>query len=610
MLTDYDHILSTALTRLGQCNEVVVDVETSGLDTKRNHIVGYSLCFGPAPSDTCYLPVRHAPGGNFTDITPPQTADGWDGSMPPWERVLLKALERPSLRIIGHNLAYDLKMLWRGGYTDQCAQYEDTQLNATLLNEWQGRFSLDFCANVAGVQAKKKSQIVEHILNTVPGANEEDAMGHYWQLRGDDPMAVEYAEGDGTTTWQLVEWQRPRLTKDELDRVHAVECQLIPVLVRQSMIGIRIDEERLHNLRVKMETKIKELMVEFPPDFNPKGPKSVRAYLESEGQTDWPLTEKKKQPSFPESWLKTHAPGQKIVKIRKMQTLLSSFIMPMIETHLFNGRVHATFNQLRNDDFGTVTGRLSSSDPNMTQIPHHSDPSLGRMFREIFRPDLEMTWGSCDYRQCEPRLLAHYSRCKVLLDDYINNPNADAHQAVADATGLDRQTGKRANQSLLTGGGAGVLVVKFGLSVQAAQDVFNAYFERLPEIRVLQKESTSIMKRRRYIKTLLGRRCRLLDPNKAYVALNRLLQGGNADVTKLKLVQIDQYLRSEGRPVDMLLAIHDSIDFQFRMESRQAYDECKRIMTDFGPDQPIHLAVPMPIDEGLGQDWGEATYGK
>jgi DNA polymerase-1 len=117
------------------------------------------------------------------------------------------------------------------------------------------------------------------------------------------------------------------------------------------------------------------------------------------------------------------------------------------------------------------------------------------------------------------------------------------------------------------------------------------------------------MRQRGHILTLLGRRCRLLDPDKDYVALNRALQGGNADILKLKLVEIDEYLDGVGRPVDLLLNCHDAISYQFDEDDRKHYEHCLKIMTGFGPDDAIKLDVPITVDTGEGRTWAEATWG-
>lgn len=606
---DDESLLQTVFNRLQEATTLVYDAETSGLDFKRNHIVGHVLTFGPKPQDSYYLPVRHAGGGNLNGHLGPQTATGWDRQLHPFEVYLLDYLSNPDLLIVGHYLNFDLKFLWGLGYTDQCARYEDTSMNAVLLNELQGKFNLSFCANAAGVTAKKGEMIAEHIRAKFPDLPDvaKNEMGHYWRLAGDDPIAVEYAVGDGESTWQLREWQQPKLAEEDLLKVHEIECRMLPVLVRMTAKGIKVDEDRLEIVRHSLETQIGQLMEKFPPDFNARSPGDVAKWCSDRGVTDWPLTPKSRKPSFPEAWLETNEPGRLIIEVRRLTTILTSFVMPLKETHLFNGRVHADFNQLRGDEYGTITGRLSSSNPNLQQVPKRNK-ALGRLFRSIFIPDTGMLWGSADYSQCEPRLLAIYSRSPVLLNDFRNNPDADAHQAVATAARIDRDTGKRVNQTLLTGGGKGVLITKYKLEPAAVDKIWDDYFKAMPEIKTLQQTAGYKMKMRGYIASLLGRRARL-QPGKHYVAVNRLLQCGNADIMKLKMVQIDDYLKSVGRPVDMLASIHDAGEFQFWPETRHHYEKCLDIMVDFGPGQPIVLDIPMKVDSDEGKNWADATYG-
>ena len=1003
-------IFEIVLRRLQDCPQVVYDVETSGLDWKRNFPCGHVFTFGPNPADSYYVPVRHQAGGNVFHSMPPEHQHDWDGKPLKFETEFLRLMNRRGLTVVGHNLSFDTKFLWRLGMRDMDCRFEDTSLNAPLINEWQGKFSLEGCAAIAGVQAKKGDMIKEYIRSKFQGIPNREEMGSYWRLAGDDPMTVEYAVGDGTTTWQLWDWQMPRLEADELMTVWDVESRLIPVLTRMTCTGIKIDEERLEGLRGHVETQIDGLMSKFPDGFNARSPQDVKKWCQDHGNVDWPLTPKRQQPSFPEIWLETHDAGKQIVALRKLKTLHDSFIMPMRDHHVFEGRVHSTFNQLRGDEHGTITGRLSSSEPNLQQcvakgslimVPggskkieditagdwvysydddlklvlkrvtwagktgrrnvvrlhwrgnnngsvrtghldvtedhrvrridgqymeagafkggrpytdkHSNRPSygkllyrggekvlalprnnhvvyrveplsgevdvyditvegtenfianeicvhncpkrnekLGRLFRSIFVPDRGQIWGSADYSQClvagtqvmvpggtkniedmavgdlvysydaqrrlvlrkvtwagqtgvkpvvrvkwatngrtkghldvtsdhrirlidgtyktvaelagiaptkkqkapyhirvmalrrsqctakgetrnylwptgtlrikesrlvfeevngwspehvhhkdedclndapgnlvgltrsehvqqhkaygmgkldavqrkerslvatralqhkfrlvnnhyithivpleqvvpvyditvedthnfianeicvhncEPRLLAFYSRCAALLHDYRTNPNADAHQAVADATGLPRQVGKQINQTLLTGGGKGVIVKKYGVPESEIDKIWNTYFDKLPEIRNFQKIATARMRNRRYIKSLLGRRCRIMDVNKSYWAVNRILQAGNADILKLKMVEIDDYLRAEGRPIDCLINIHDAIDYQFAPEHRAHYENCLGIMTDFPAGGLIELDVPMKVDAGEGPSWDVATYG-
>lgn len=222
---------------------------------------------------------------------------------------------------------------------------------------------------------------------------------------------------------------------------------------------------------------------------------------------------------------------------------------------------------------------------------------------------------------CEPRLLAFYSRSRALIEGYTANPPVDAHTAVSAAmnknwpnmTKEERKQyrdviGKRINQTLITGGGKGVLVKKYGMDPNEVNEAWNNYFRAMPEIKTLQKKAASVFRQRGYILSLLGRRARLRDPDKDYTAVNRLLQCGNADILKAKMVEIDAYLASENRPIDVLNNVHDSLDYQFDEAYRKVYAECLRIMTDFSSGL-IEIDIPMAVDAGEGRNWAEATWG-
>lgn len=625
----FDAEVQQVLNRLAAAKQVVYDCETSGLDWKRQHIVGHVFTFSPNPADSFYLPVRHAAGGNIGGIKGPSTVDGWDEKLHPLEPLLLKAMDRSDLLVTGHNVSFDIKFLSRLGFKLR-PRFEDTSINAPLLDEHIGKYSLEACAERAGVQAKKSAEIVKYLQSKFPEiTNPRTAMGHYWRLAGDDSMGVEYAKGDGTSTWQLREVQNFEIEKQELQVVHDVESRLIPVLARMMIKGVRVDEERLDGLIVQLNKNVEILMGGFPSGFNARGKDDVRAWMEKHGHFDPPRTPPSKtfpqgQPSFPEQWLEKFEAGQKIVKVRKYENMLASFMVPLKERHLFKGRVHTQFNQLRTDDFGTVTGRLSSSDPNLQQVAKRNR-ELGMLFRSVFVPDSGMIWGSNDYQQCEPRLMAYYTRCKVLLHDYRTNPKADSHLAVTKAMyaakwdQMDvlerkdaRETGKRVNQTLITGGGKGVLTHKYGIAPRDVDKIWADYFRAMPEIRPFHKKASARYRARGYVLSLLGRRARLDDPNRDYTALNRLLQVGNADILKAKMVEIGEFLQQEGNSgVDMLLNCHDAIEFQFAEGSHRVYNQCRTIMADFKSDASlIKLDLPMPVDSSEGPNWSVATYGE
>lgn len=626
-----DTRLQEVFNRLDNERVVCYDSETSGLDWRSQHIVGYVLAFSGNPRDSYYLPVRHLGDGNIGGKSGPTDKNGWDGKTEPWEDKLLQKLDQQGSLVFGHHLNFDLKFTWRAGMRRLVSRFEDTLINAPLLDEFQAKYSLEFCCEQAGVAAKKGDEIKAYIRQQFPQetwTRDNNEMGHFWRLRGDDAMATEYACGDGTSTWQLRDWQMQQIEAQDLGLVHDIESRLIPILARMSCRGIKIDLERLDWLKTEIQGRLQRLYEGLPSDFNVRSPGDVQKWCVDHGQLDWPFTPGRlvkgvrvPAPSFPESWLETHEAGKQIIAVRKLETLNSTFVQPMATEHLWNGRVHTSFNQLKTDEFGTVTGRLSSSAPNLQAVPKHNE-MIGRLFRSIFVPDDGMIWRSDDYAQVEPVLLAFYSRCKVLIDGYRADPPVDAHSAATRAITPNWQslsdkefkkirndTGKRVNQTLVTGGGKGVLVKKYKVDPKEVDRIWNEYFRAMPEIRVLQKQSSARFRRRGYVLSLLGRRARLRHANLDYTATNRLLQCGNADILKLKMVEMDEYLASEGRPVDLLNNVHDSIDFQFLEENRKYYEECSRIMQDFSEGQVIELDVPLRVDGDEGPNWAIASYG-
>jgi DNA polymerase I-like protein with 3'-5' exonuclease and polymerase domains len=602
--------VQSIINRINESKRAVVDLETTGLNFKKDKICGYGLAFSSNPNDAYYMPVRHATG-NLENID--------------FEPELIKALDRQNLTVIMHNAHFDLRFLYEVG-SNLSAKYIDTMINAALLDEYSPRFSLEYLAVVAGLTPKKSDMIKSYIKSKFPDVTKNE-MGHYWRLAGNDPNTVEYACGDNTTTFELWEHQYKQLSKNDVDpitgkvelhpitkkpfnllKVFKVECRLLPVLARMSAQGIKVDEEYLHKLKNYVEIQIHELEKQFPEGFNSRAPTEMRKLFEDNGITDWPLSPTG-QPSFNSMFLEKSELGQKVIALRKLLTLKSMFIEPLMNEHIIDGRVHTTFNQLRGDGFGVVTGRISTQSPGLGQVPKR-DKLCGPLFRAAFIPDNGKVWGDSDWSQAEPRLLAYYSRSKLLLMDYRTNPNADSHQAVADAAGIERHWGKHANMTIINSGGRNVLVNKYHVPEDKVDELLRKYFEVLPEVRRLQINAAARFKARGFVRTLLERKARLANPGKSYTAVNRLLQGGNADCLKLKLVEIDEYLASVGRPVDILNTVHDSISFQFEPDHLDVYEECLEIMNDFGEGHEIELDVPFKCDSDIGLNWAEATYGE
>jgi len=579
-------LIDEVSNRIEWASEIVVDVETTGLDWRSNQICGYVFSFGPHQEDSLYLPVRHERGPNYDAAT---------------VKAMVLSHQNQPRRWIGHNMAFDLGFLHAEGISLN-GPIEDTMINAALLNEFRRSFSLESCAEEAGVVAKKSSEIKAHIEKTFNKDFGRNYMGQYWRLSADDPVAIEYATGDGVTTWQLWENQTHDIDKQSLDRVHKVECDLIPILNHMTMRGIKINVDRLHRLRVVMAETQQRAKESLGEEVNVNSSAQILRLHQNHNLSGWPTTEAGNA-SFPEEYLRTTDIGRKIVAIRKSTRLLEAFIDPMIDRHLHKGRVHATFNQLRGDTYGTVTGRLSSSNPNLQAVPKR-DEDAGTLFRSIFIPDEGMVWGSADYSQCEPRLLAHYSGCKVLVDGYNQTPSIDAHTAVAVAANIDRQSGKRLNQALLTGAGNNKAALMLEKPMDEALKIVDAYFNSMPEIKDLQRDASRLMKKRGFVFSILGRKSRLERKGLEYKAVNRILQCSNADMIKISMVKIDQMCTEVGG-IDMLNNVHDSIDFQYVEGNEKAYKRALEIMCDF-PE----IRVPIEVEEDSGPDWAWASYGE
>src|SRR5665213_3872492 len=200
-----DEALRVVLKRLASEKVRCVDVETSGLDFRKNAIVGYVLAFSGNPRDSYYVPFRHAGNANVGDRQGLQTAEGWDGTVYPEEAEIVKLLDQQDTILFGQNLGFDNKFLWRVGLTGLNAHYEDTIINAALIDEYSPRFSLEYLCEKAGVAAKKSAQIQSYLIEKFPelAKTPKASMGSFWKLSGDDTVAVEYACGDGVSTWQL-----------------------------------------------------------------------------------------------------------------------------------------------------------------------------------------------------------------------------------------------------------------------------------------------------------------------------------------------------------------------------------------------------------------------
>ena len=408
-------------------------------------------------------------------------------------------------------------------------------------------------------------------------------------------------------------------------------------------------------LALKEENLIHQIKIETGIEVQLMAARSI-APLFDKLNLPYERTVKSDEPSFTKNFLVNHKHPvvRMIAEARKINKVRTTFIDSIIK-HEHKGRIHADINQIRSDDGGTVTGRFSYSNPNLQQIPAW-DPETGPLIRSLFIPDEGCKWGTFDYSQQEPRLVTHYasrfglSSVEPVASAYEQDPTTDFHKTVAQLANIDRKEAKTINLGLFYGMGKAKLMNELGVTKEKADELFANYHNMVPFVKQLMNKLMTASQTKGQIKTLLGRRCRFpkyepilrgsdwgtfvpaedhermeelkdmgpylkdnednfitdKDGNKrknywhgnptrrafTYKALNKLIQGSAADMTKKAMVD----LYKEGHLAH--IQIHDELDFS--IESDAQADKIKQIM-----EQAVNLEVPNKVDYESGPNWGE-----
>lgn len=609
-----------ALRAVAESPIISYDVETSGVDWKRNAVVGYVITVDS--HNNWYVPVRHGGGGNLADGEPLNAATV-TGEMPrhPFELSLARAFDERNRRgflTVGHNIKFDCHLSANHGVM-LGRNLNCTQITEALIDEYAGSYSLDSCCKRHRVTEKKGDELYEHMARMFGGDAKRGVMQHYWRLAGDDPLAVEYAMGDGVSTLDLWRSQtnivhEPYHADYTLENIFKLENDLIWTVFRLERIGMRIDEDRLQWAFDEVARIVKNESQDFPSDFNVRSGAQVKKWLEERGVTEFPRTEPTArfpdgQVSIRQKWLEGHSVGRPIVAVRNAMDLESKFLAPLRDRHLFKGRVHATLNQLRQDDYGTVTGRFSCNEPNLQQISKRNK-ALGKILRSVFIPDEGKTIYEADYSQAEPRTFAHYTQSPKIMEGYLQTPFVDMHSVVARELGVDRGTvGKRLNMGMLTGLGPKTLAEHMEWPVDKARKTWEWYMtEFFPELKTFHKSATKAYEQRGFVRTMLGRRCNLNKRDLSYQAVSRIIQGTGADIMKYKLLEADRMCEADGDVVNLLITIHDSFVFQAPPERREFVDDMIKRLSSV-QEEPFNMRVPFLMDVGSGPNWAIASYG-
>jgi DNA polymerase I-like protein with 3'-5' exonuclease and polymerase domains len=607
---DTEWVMPEELKDLKGHKEISIDLETndphlltlgSGNVTGRGHIAGVAVA---VEGWSGYYPIHHEQGGNMDK----KLVLGW----------LQEILNQENTTFIFHNAMYDVCWLRAAGLKIK-GKIVDTMIAASLINENRFTYNLNALAKeYVGIGKDEK------ILQEAAKDYGLDPKKDMWRLPA--LFVGQYAERDAEATLKL--WQRLNieLHNQELMDVFNLETKLFPCLVDMRFNGVRVDLEKADKIKknlmareAKILNKINDLTgltVEIH---------AARSIAKAFDKLKLPYdrTAKSNEPSFTKNFLQNHPHplATCIADAREINKAHTTFI-DSITKHASKGRIHADINQIRSDQGGTVTGRFSMSNPNLQQIPARH-PEIGPMIRSIFIPEEKHKWGCFDYSQQEPRILVHYAKLQNLegVDEIVNAYNegdADFHQVVADMAGIERKQAKTINLGLMYGMGKNKLMSELGLMKESAEKLIRQYHAKAPFVKKLMDNVTRKAEDRGKIRTLGGRACHfdLWQPTQfgifkplplemarkeydeplkrafTYKALNKLIQGSAADMTKKSMVALYE------NGIIPHIQIHDEVDIS--VESNKKAEQIIEIM-----ESAVELKVPNKVDYESGNNWGE-----
>ena len=579
---------------------------------KDGKLVGISIATDSGYNE--YFPIAHEGGGNLNND---QVVDFIDK--------LLKLKKK----LVFANALYDMEWLnshdSRLAFTKHHSIY-DIQAIEHLLDENKLKYSLESLSQYYLKKSKYEAELEQAIqFNFGKKAKVKENL---WKLHANSVR--EYAKEDALLTLQIFQKQLPRIKTEDVEDIVNFEMRLIPCLFEIRKRGVRIDLKKAEKLYYDLEKK--QLMLQ--EQLNKAGGHGVNIWANAslkqaydKNQIKYNFTEKGTA-SFTQDWLEQQNDGisKTILDIRKLDKIRNTFIKNMILEKAVGGRIHCQFNSM-----GTVTGRFSSSNPNLQQVPAR-DPELGPLIRSLFIPEENQDWYCADYSQQEPRVLVHYAviknmeSAKKVQEEFLNNDQTDFHDMVAKMASIERKQAKTINLGLFYGMGNKKLASELGLDDDSAYELFNKYHTKVPFVKELSKQVAHVASTRGYIKTLLGRKRRFdkWEPkdsfgNTAYskaeamerypdnelkraythTALNALIQGSSADITKAAMLKI--YESGITDEIDIKLTIHDELDFSVDKSKQKCFEEAIQIMKNC-----VDIKVPLKIDVEKGDSWGTA----
>ena len=547
---------------------------------------------------------------------------GIDEFYTPGDATIRSILKDPSIVKVFHNGVYDLDWIMNGpDHIEVRGRCEDTMTRETLLDSYAFSYSLDSCCARHGIEGKNKGQTIDEYWKQVGGKGK--AVEHLKDIPF--PIVGKYCRQDCKATYELFLKQQPLLEQQDLLTANDIEVRLYPLLMDMRRNGFRINMQELFRLGDQFQEEYDTGMHEIESAYGfEEGTLSLNASSDlykiwkQEGlPIEYTATGK---PSFAAAVLDDcpHPIAQRIKHLKgliKTQAFFNSWVDLAQGDHLY-----PSFYPAKRDDGGTVTGRWSSQNPNLQQVPAREDKH-GKEIRSLFIPEEGCILGAFDYKQIEYRVFTHFASGEGAIEaqqQFNENPNTDYHQMTIDLMGWGdlgkegRHLAKNLNFGSIYGLGPKSFAIKFKQNLlhnhperdpdnlfPVAQSLMNEYFRKVPFVKPTCNKIMEVGQRRGYVKTLSGRHQRMPLDKGAYKLINYLIQGSASDLLKKGIV--DAWEQGVFNVLKLHAQVHDEIVFSIP-QTCEGYEACVTLykcMTEAYP-----LKIPLGVDTEVGPDWG------
>ena len=592
-----DKALKTWAEKLNKCSAFAIDTETSSLDTMTADLLGISLSC--EEGEGCYIPIQHSYDGMPEQL-----------SLNTIVKTLGEAISNNQTKLVGQNLKFDLPILNRHGI--KVTEFlGDTMLMSYVLNSTGTRHGLD--------------RMAVHYLQYQPMKYEEVAGSASKQInfaQVEIPAATFYAAEDADITFRLFNLLDKKLQKEPklINLLKTLEYPMLKSLLRVETNGAKINTNMLaeysKELGLKIDKLSKTAFKMAGEEFNMDSPKQLVEILYN--KLELPVLKKtpKGQPSTNEDTLQRLAEEYELPKViiqyRGLAKLKSTYTDSLINIqHPDTKRIHTSYQQAV-----TSTGRLSSTEPNLQNIPIKTVE--GRKIREAFVAEKGNVLISADYSQIELRIMAHLSGDKNLTHAFNNN--IDVHSATAseifdvpleEVTTDHRRSAKAINFGLIYGMSAFGLTRQLGIPRHEAQAYLDTYFERYTGVREYMDSTKELAKKNLYVETILGRKLHVTEINASNglrrqaaerAAINAPLQGSAADIIKKAMIDVDEWIGEDNLNIKMIMQVHDELIFEVKKDfAEEALTNVISLM-----ERAVKLDIPLIVDANQGANWNEA----